>query len=174
MGPESWEGSWERGDGTRDQQNPPREETAWTFHGELGPGTSTSGARGEGSRWSCSFMDPAPWDQRCGRATGVGAQGQHCSFGLPLSPSWGGIRVWKGCGAQLYSKPGTAGNCSAGASQLLVRLGISSSRPPAAPPCPLPAAPPWLSARGTGISALPFPGMGWETPLSPALSWAFS
>lgn len=37
---------------------------------------------------------------------------------------------------------------------------LAPARPPPAPPCPLPAAPLWLSARGSRISALPFPGMG--------------
>lgn len=75
--------------------------------GKLGHGSSASGAGAEGSRWSCSFMDPAPWDlavaipwdQGCGRAAGEGYQGQRCSSGLPLSPSWDRIGIWKGCGA---------------------------------------------------------------------------
>lgn len=155
---------------------------------KLGPGTSASGAGGEGSRWSCSFMAPAPWDltmaipwdQHWGRVTGKGGQGQHCSLGLSLSPCWNRIRIWKGCGAPALLRAWCSWElqcrCFTALGQiwhLLLLLpvelhGSSSSPAPARhPSCSLPAALLWLSARGTGISALPFPGMGWETQYVP-------
>ncbi|XP_041332389.1 uncharacterized protein LOC121358347 [Pyrgilauda ruficollis] len=105
--PESWEGSWERDDGTRDQQNPSREETAWTFREEAGPWHQHFRCRGRRKQVELLFYGSCSMGSDSGHPMGSalwncdweGAQGQCCSLGLPLSPSWDRIRIWKGCGA---------------------------------------------------------------------------
>lgn len=123
-------------------------------------------------------MAPAPWDQGCGSVTEKGGQGQNCFFGFLLSPSWDRIRNWKGCVApallhawcrwELQRRCFTALGHTWHLLLLLPQMSHMAPSPAApaparSPPCPLPAVPLWLSACGSGISLLPFAGMGWET-----------
>ncbi|XP_063275579.1 uncharacterized protein LOC134562051 [Prinia subflava] len=190
--PESWEGSWQRADGAGEQQGGKQ---LGHSMGKLGPGTRASGAGAEGSRWSCSFLDPAPWDlpmampwdQCCARATGKGGQGQHCPLGSPCPPLGPGLGFGRDEEPQLCCLPAAAGNCSAAAPVPLGTLGISSSCPrsrvapsPAAPapatppPCPLPLgtlAPLCFQSLALQFQLCLSPGWAGKPKICPGLSW---
>lgn len=192
MCPESWEGSWERGEDAKRAAEPvqggKRPDTAWgswamaTAHQVQG----LKEADGAALLWILLhgiWQWPSHGIRAVEELLGRVIRANAAPLGSPCPPPGTGLGFGRDVEPRLCSTPGTAGKCSAGASLPLVRLGISSSccqmshvapppapapaRPRPAPPRPLPAAPLWLSARGTGISALPFPGWGWETQYVP-------